>query len=198
MLLLFGCNKEEKQTVSSTNDTGKISSEEETKEELLTLSKEIFTLLEESDYKKLSEKVDAEHGVTFAFYGDFGNLVGYGGEYVNLSKKEIREANDTKYVWGYDESDKQFELALDEYVQQMLLQRWEREKVEYTTITFNESADTYGGVINTTHQYYPDAKYVEYYSPGENEHSFQLLRFIYQEKDGEWYLIGIARNVATT
>ncbi|MER1958382.1 MAG: hypothetical protein ABS942_13460 [Solibacillus sp.] len=116
---------------------------------------------------------------------------------MNLSKKEISGINDTKYLWGKDESEKEFEMTLHEYVQQMLLRRWGREEVDYNIITFNKPAENFAGVINTIHEYYPDAKYVEYYSPGINEHLFQSLRFIYQKRDGEWYLIGIARDVAT-
>lgn len=194
LLMLSGCNEDEKQPVSTTN-TEEISLDKET--ELLALTEEIFSLLKESNYEKVAEKVDSEHGVTFAFYADFGNPEGYGGEYVNLTKQEISKSNDTKYLWGADESDKEFEMSLDEYVQQFLLRSWGRREVDYSIITFNEPAENFAGVFNTIHDYYPDAKYVEYYSPGETEHLFQSLRFIYQERDGEWYLIGIARDVAT-
>ncbi|MBD8033345.1 MULTISPECIES: hypothetical protein [Solibacillus] len=196
-LLLYGCAGDDKKPVSSANDMGKIHPAKETKKELLALSEEILSLLKESDFEKISEMVDPEHGVTFAFYADFGNPAGYGGQYVNLSKKEISENNDTKYLWGMDESEKEIEMSLNEYVQQMLLQSWGMEEVEYSIITFNEPAENFAGVFNTIHQYYPDAKYVEYHSPGINEHSFQSLRFIYQERGGRWYLIGIARDVAT-
>ena len=47
---------------------------------------------------------------------------------MNLSKKEISGINDTKYLWGKDESEKEFEMTLHEYVQQMLLRRWGREE----------------------------------------------------------------------
>ena len=197
LLLMYGCNQDEKQPVSSTIDTEKINSNEEIERELLGLSEEIFSLLKESNFNKLAERVDPEEGITFAFYADFGNPDGYGGQYVTLSKKEISEADDQKYVWGKDEAGKEYKLSLNEYVHQMLLQRWGKEEVDYNTITFNEPAESFAGVINTIHKYYPDAKYVEYYSPGKDEHSFQSIRFIYQERDGEWYLIGIARDVAT-
>lgn len=197
LLLMFGCNGDEKQPVSSTDDTEKANADKETETELLALSEEIFSLLTESDFKELSDRVDPANGVTFAFYADFGNPDGYGGQYVHLSKKEISTADDRKYIWGHDESGKDYQLTLREYVQQMLLRRWGKEKVDYSIITFDEPAEDFAGVLNTIHQYYPDAKYVEYYSPGKDQHSFQSIRFIYQKKGGEWYLIGIARDVAT-
>ena len=169
----------------------------ETEKELLALSEEIFSLLKESNYEKIAEKVDPEHGVTFAFYADFGHPNGYGGEYVNLPKKDISKENNTKYLWGADESGRKFEMSLDEYVQQFLLRRWGMKDVDYSIVTYNEPAENFAGVFNTIHENYPDAKYVEYYMPGETEHLFQSLRFVYQERDGEWYLIGLVRDVAT-
>ncbi|WP_336045980.1 hypothetical protein [Solibacillus ferritrahens] len=197
LLMLYGCDEGGKQPVSTTTDTEKMSSEKETEKKLLALSEEIFSLLKDSNYEKFAEKVDQEHGVTFAFYADFGHPDGYGGEYVNLSKKEISERNNTKYLWGADESGKEFEMSFHEYVQQFLLRKWGMSDADYSIITFNEPGENFAGVINTIHEFYPNAKYVEYYSPGETEHLFQSLRFIYQERDGEWYLIGIARDVAS-
>ena len=94
LLMLSGCNEDEKQPVSTTN-TEEISLDKETEKELLALTEEIFSLLKESNYEKIAEKVDSEHGVTFAFYADFGNPEGYGGEYINLTKQEISKSNDT-------------------------------------------------------------------------------------------------------
>ena len=81
--LLYSCTGDEKQPVSSTNDTEKISSDKETEMELLALSEELFSLLKESNFENISEMVDPEDGFTFAFYADFGNPDGYAME-VNM------------------------------------------------------------------------------------------------------------------
>ena len=67
----------------------------------------------------------------------------------------------------------------------------------YTKLSFNETSFDNASIKNTIHEYYPNAKYVEYYSPPLDEHSqlFQAIRFVYEERDGRWYLIGIARDV---
>ena len=83
LLLLYGCTGDEKQSVSSTNDTEEISSNKETEKELLALSEELFSLLKESNFENISEMVDPEDGFTFAFYADFGNPDGYAME-VNM------------------------------------------------------------------------------------------------------------------
>ncbi|MER2037846.1 MAG: hypothetical protein ABS944_06860 [Solibacillus sp.] len=197
LLLVYGCNGVEKQPVSSIKDTVYIRSDKETEKELLAMSEEILSFLTEDNFKEISKMVDPIHGVTFAFYADFGNPDGYGGNYVNLSKKDISEIYDKKYLWGKDEAGTEYNLSLHEYTQQMLLKRWGNEEIQYSIVTYNEPAENFAGVISTIHEYYPDAIYVEYHSPGKDEHSFQSLRFIYQERDGTWYLIGIVRDVAT-
>ncbi|GKV54488.1 hypothetical protein NCCP2222_04350 [Sporosarcina sp. NCCP-2222] len=128
--MLYGCNEGERQQVTSAAE--KDSSEKETEKDLLALSDEIFSLLKESNYGKIDEKVDPEHGVTLAFYTDFGYPDGYGGQYVNLSKKEISEISDTKYLWGSDEAETKYEMSLDEYVHHFLLRRWGRDDVYYS------------------------------------------------------------------
>jgi len=96
------------------------------------LSDEIFSLFKELNYGKIAEKVDPEHEVTLAFYADFGYPDGYGGQYVNLSKMEISEISDTKYLWGSDEAEMKYEMSLDEYVHHFLLRRWGRDDVDYS------------------------------------------------------------------
>ena len=204
VLLFFGCSNEEQKEVASSIDIDNIHSEQEIEQELLTLTTEIFKSLKDANYERLGEMVDSEYGITFAFYPDFGNPDGYGGQYITLSQKELSKNNPKEYVWGYDESSAEYKMTVHDYIQKMLLKRWGKEDVDYKIITFNKQTENYAGVKNTIHEYYPDAKYVEYYSPGEEykegetHPSFQSLRFIYQEKNNKWYLIGIARNVATT
>ncbi|PJK16559.1 hypothetical protein CQS04_05205 [Chryseomicrobium excrementi] len=198
LLMLYGCNNNEKQSVTSTTGPEEVSSENETEKELLALSEQIFLHLKESNYEKIAERVDPVDGITFSLFADFGAEHGYGGEYVKLSTEEIKSAADKQFVWGYDDSDKEYKMSLRDYVNEMLL-KLNGEEITYDKTTFNQSAFEYGGVKNTIHENYPDAKYVEYYAPdksGENR-AFQSIRFIFQERDGIWYLIGISRDVAT-
>lgn len=196
--LIAGCTNDEEtagdEKVASNLEVNAVDLENE----LINSSSQLFSYLQNEDFEKLAEKVDPEEGITFSLFADFGSKPGYGGEYVKLFKEEIKSSADKQFVWGYDDSDKEYKMTLREYVNEMLLKLYGKEVI-YEQITFNESAFVYAGVFNTIHENYPDAKYVEYYAPGESEdnRSFQSIRFIFQERNNIWYLIGISRGVAT-
>ncbi|QTD40062.1 hypothetical protein [Sporosarcina sp. Te-1] len=165
---------------------------------LLEDSAAIFSYLENNELAKLAEKVDPIEGVTFTIFADFTKTNNYGGTPVTLTRDELVRALDKQFVWGHDDSEQTLEATFRDYVHEYLLKR-QGDTINYETITFNESAFVFPGVLNTIHKNYPKAIYVEYYAPGENEDErlFQSIRFVFQERDGTWYLIGIVRDVAT-
>jgi hypothetical protein len=164
---------------------------------LLEESAVIFSYLENSEFAKLAEKVDPIEGVTFTIFADFVKIDNYGGTPVTLTKDEIVDSLDKQFVWGQGDGGPPLEVTFREYVQEYLLKR-EGDKITYETITFNESAFVFAGVLNTIHKNYPNAKYVEYYTPGEdgNDRLFQSIRFVFEEREGTWYLIGVVRDIA--
>lgn len=197
-LVIAGCTND-KETISNKTVTTDVQDNTVDLEgQFIKSSAEIFLYLQNEEFEKLAEKVDPVEGISFSLFADFGSNPGYGGDYVNLSKEEIMSSLDRQLVWGYDDSDKEYKMTLKEYVQEILL-KLNGKKVNYEKITFNESAFEYGGVINTIHKNYPEAKYVEYHAPGENgdNRPFQSIRFIFLERENVWYLIGISRDVAT-
>lgn len=164
---------------------------------LLEESADIFSYLENGEFAKLAEKVDPLEGVTFTIFADFVKTDNYGGTPVTLTKDEIVNSLDKQFVWGQGDGGPPIEVTFREYVQEYLLKRV-GDKITYETITFNKSAFVFSMVINTIHKNYPNAKYVEYYAPGEggNERLFQSIRFVFEEREDTWYLIGIVRDVA--
>ena len=165
---------------------------------LLKESADIFSYLENSEFEKLAEKVDPIEGVTFTIFADFVKTDNYGGTPVTLTKNEIVGSLDKQFVWGQGDGGPPIEVTFREYVHEYLLKYERGEKITYETITFNKSAFVFSGVINTIHKNYPNAKYVEYYAPVEdgNDRAFQSIRFVFQEREDTWYLIGIVRDVA--
>ncbi|WP_332646848.1 hypothetical protein [Lysinibacillus sp. 54212] len=161
-------------------------------QELTNLTSLVFSHLYNGEYEKLSAMVDPSEGLTFSLFADFGNKPGYGGDYVNLKPDELVNAKNQQIDWGHDDSNREFKMTLEEYVQTILLKVNGKDFV-YDTVTFNGQAVQFGGVLNTIHANYPNAKYIEYYS----SQSSQALRFIFHKSGGGWYLIGIARDVPT-
>lgn len=168
----------------TTGSTTLLLTEEEIEKELLSLSSEAFTYLEKGDMLGLSQLVDPVEGISFSFYADFGQPLGkgYGGDYVNLLGNELIKAYDQQFIWGYDESEQNFEMSLKDYIHNLLLQRY-GVPIQYHQITYNEQAHDYGGVINTIHDNYPSAKYVEYFGQivSDDPHTYQSIRFVKNE-----------------
>lgn len=200
-LVLVGCSQDATNGSVEKINAKKLNSEEGNdttiEKKLLKESDVIFSYLENSEFAKLAEKVDPIEGVTFTIFADFAKTDNFGGIPVTLTKDEIVDSLDKQFVWGQGDGGPPLEVTFREYVQEYLLKRL-GEKITYETITFNESAFVFSGVLNTIHKNYPNAKYVEYYLPGEdgNERLFQSIRFVFQEREGTWYLIGIVRDIA--
>jgi len=55
-----------------------------------------------------------------------------------------------------------------------------------------------GTMINTIHDIYPNAIYVEYIDEPDRDslvwYYYQAIRFVYEEIDDEWYLTAIVRG----
>lgn len=171
---------------------------------LLTKTSEIYTFLENQQWEEISEFLhpNEEKGLTFSFYASLGSE---GNHQVALTKHELVYGDrNTEYIWGYDNADQEFIATLTKYLDTYLLKYSQRSdgenalEVNYKYITFNDSKVSSGGTMNTIHTYYPESKYVEYYSPAPSEDKFyqwQALRFVYEEYDSKWYLVAIVRDV---
>ena len=167
---------------------------------LLKDSEIIYRALEQLDYETIATKVHPQLGVTFALYADYGYPDRYGGPYVSFSNKELLEKNNEIYQFGaHYASGEMYEMSLNEYIQNFLINHYDQ-KLPIREISYNEQLFSTGGIINTIHEYYPDAKYVEYFRYESDESSIdpfyaQSLRFVYQKYEGEWYLTAIVRDV---
>ena len=164
---------------------------------LLKDSEIIYRALEQLDYETIASMAHPQLGVTFPLFADYGNPEGgvNGGPYVSFSREELLDKNGDIYQFGADNGDNTFEMSLTEYIQDVLITH-NNKLLPIREISFNEQLYPKGGVINTIHQYYPEAKYVEYYRyESDDPISFQSLRFVYQDYEGEWYLTAIVRDV---
>ena len=167
---------------------------------LLKESEIIYRALEQLDYETIASKAHPQLGVTFALYADYGNPDRYGGPSVSLSSEELLEKNNEIYHFGtHYASGEIYEMSLNDYIQNFLTNHYDQ-MLPVREISYNEQLFPKGGIINTIHQYYPDAKYVEYFRYKSDKSSVdpfyaQSLRFVYQKYEGEWYLTAIVRDV---
>ena len=172
---------------------------------LLNDTEIIYRALEQLDFETIATMVHPQLGVTFALYADYGNPFAIGGEnggpYISFSREQLLENNDQIYMFGTHHASEEiiYEMSLNEYIQDILIYHY-KELLPIREISYNEQLYYSGGIINTIHQFYPEAKFVEYYryesdEPINDPISTQSLRFVYQDYEGEWYLTAIVRDV---
>ncbi len=165
---------------------------------LLKDSEVIYRALEQLDYETISSMVHPQLGVTFTVYADYGNPNHRGDvPYKSFNREELLEKNNEIVQFGSHYAiDKIYEMTLNEFIQDLLINHY-NQLLPIREISYNEPLFPQGGIINTIHQYYPEAKYVEYfrYESIDDPISYQSLRFVYQAYQGEWYLTAIVRDV---
>lgn len=160
--------------------------------ELLEEAADILSSLKSHNWDEISEMAHPD-GVAFSLFADFGSPTS---NEVVLSKEDIKDNDQGEIIWGVELSGEKVMNTKDEYVDEYLFKNIFGDSVNYDTVNFNSSSVESGGVINTISTYFPDAKYVEYYSkPTEKEIDWQALRFVFKEHEREWLLFGIARDV---
>ncbi|QOR64793.1 hypothetical protein IM538_13095 [Cytobacillus suaedae] len=171
------------------------------KEVLLHKSEKLLNNLKELNWTEFSKEVHPEKGLTFSFYADIGSP---NSNEITFTKNEVEKfsTDEEIYTWGYDFSDKAYNYTANEYVTNYLLSHLLVNPLDYTEITYNENYFVSGGIINTIHEYYPEAIFVEYHSPPPTdpsneyaEYQWQQLRFVYEQVESEWYLFAIVRDV---
>ncbi|WP_223701631.1 hypothetical protein [Sutcliffiella deserti] len=175
------------------SDSTNVSKEETTiekKEVLVEKSDSLLSSLESHDWVEISKEMHPE-GLVFTLFADLGNS-----NEVLLSKEELIADSDKEIVWGKDLADREIVATKEEFVDTYLFQTIFGEDVNYSEVNLNESSVHSGGVINTIPTKFPEAQYVEYFSPAsDKELDWQALRFVYQEHEEEWLLYAIVRDV---
>ncbi|MEH7225778.1 hypothetical protein V7112_18355 [Bacillus sp. JJ1566] len=163
-----------------------------TEDELLKMSEELFVALESHDWTTISEMTHPD-GLTFSLFADLGSPTS---NEVILNKETLKQAEQVKVTWGVELTGLEVIKTKDEYVEEYIFKSIYGNPLKYDTVNFNSSSVESGGVINTISKNFPDAKYVEYFSEAtEDEYDWQALRFVFKERQGEWFLFGIVRDV---
>ncbi|WP_053367867.1 GerMN domain-containing protein [Bacillus sp. FJAT-27245] len=166
--------------------------EENTKKLLLEKSEVVFNQLMTKQWEELANNINIERGLVYSPYSNVGDS-----DDLHFSKEEVRRfAEDQKiYSWSWDQSEAEFKATPNDFVENLLKKR-NNYVYEYDEITYNDS--NVGTMVNTIHDIYPNAIYVEYLDEPDREsldwYNYQAIRFVYEEIDNEWYLIGLVRG----
>ena len=203
LLILVSCSKENVSETIQPNDslnvaidsakakaTDSLTLEKITPRDIRIINNEILNLLKTRDYEKFAQYIHPEKGVRFSMYG-----------YVQPKKDKIFSKKDfqkyigttIKFTWGEkDGTGDLFQLSLKNY-----LEKWVFVK-DFTQGEFsvNEIINR-GNTINNIKRIYPTATFTENYLGGSKEYAemdWNSLRLVFEELEGELFLVGIIND----
>lgn len=178
LVLLIGCSK----------------TSVKTEDELLLKSDRIFNLLQDLNWVELGEHIHPEKEVVFSIFADVHNK-----ENLLFNKEELQAftADSPSYIWGYNLEEEPFVWTPNQLILDYFFKHYGQEELDYRIKSYNSSQSPGGGTLNTIPEFYPNGKYVEFYSPAPLSHDlkWQALRFVYEKHEGKWYLSAIVRDV---
>ena len=199
--LLASCTKEKPNSEPAQNNsadvpvTDSIKSVREpikqTKKEILkNLNTEIISSFKSNDYARFSEFIHPHKGIRFSMYA-----------YVQPEKDKHFSREDfnryismpTKFTWGEkDGTGDLLVVSLKNYLQQWVFKR------DFTQAQFylNEFKGK-GNSLNNLIKIYPNADFTENYIPGSEKYSgmdWNSLRFVFEEFQGEYYLVAVIND----
>jgi len=152
----------------------------------------IMEMVKEKDLEGLASNVHPAKGVRFSAY-----------EYIDvdndrvLSASEIAElATDTNvYTWGsFDGIGDPINLNFNDYYDRFI---YNNEFINPQVIGNNTSIGT-GNTINNMSEAYPDGQFIEFHFKGFDPQyegmDWNSLKLVFEQYDGEWYLVGIVHG----
>jgi hypothetical protein len=150
--------------------------------------------LKDGDMAALSSLIHPDKGVRFSPYatvqtGAEGGLVFTAAEVPGLM------TDSTVYQWGtYDGSGLPIDLTFRQYYDEFV---YDVDFARPDVIGFNETIGQ-GNSIDNIASAYPDGVLVEYHFEGFDPQyagmDWRSLRLVFEERDGNWYLVGIVHD----
>ena len=160
-------------------------------EVIMEKADEVIIYLMDKNMAGLSETIHPDKGLIFSPYANIK------ADKNKFSAGQIRKifTDNALYTWGnYDGSGKPIELSIGDYWDKFV---YDKDFAGATTISFNKKEKT-GNVVDNSGEVFGNAKFVEYHFPGfEAKYEgmdWESLRLYFEEKDKQWYLVGIVHD----
>lgn len=159
---------------------------------IVELGNKTLEALRDGDMGWLSSIIHPDKNLRFSPY-----------TYVNFDADLVFTANEIKtllksdktYNWGnYDGSGEAIELTFEEYLSRFA---YDKDFINAEEVAYNRYIGR-GNSLNNIFEVYPDAHMMEYHFSGFDPKfeglDWESLKLIFEEKDGNWYLIGIVHD----
>lgn len=158
--------------------------------ELSKINKTLVWAIRDKNYKTFSEYIHPTKGLRFSMYG-----------FVNIEEDKIFSKDDfikhlpsnILFTWGkQDGTGNPFRATVKEY-----FSKWVYPKdFANAKVTVNQF-QAEGNSLNNLKEIYPESDFVENYIKGTVENSeldWKTLRFVFEELDGKYYLVGLIND----
>ncbi|NBI27446.1 hypothetical protein [Chengkuizengella marina] len=193
-------NKETNEEGTVNEDIDESTDDEEnpelsTKEIVLNKANEVVLLLQAKNMSQLSSYVHPNKGVRFSpyLYVDVISDLVFNTDQINgfLTDKNV-------YTWGfYDGTGDSIELTPAEYFNDFV---YSADFANSEEVSYNETLAE-GNMIQNQFEVYPNANIVEYYFSGFDPQyegmDWQSLNLVFEEYNGDWFLVGIIKGAWT-
>ncbi len=161
----------------------------ETLEEVAT---DVINLIKDKDTEALALRVHPEKGVRFSPY------VSVRENDVVLTSEEFENifTNKKIYLWGYsDGSGFPINATFSDYYKTFV---YSSDFANAEEISYDGEIIGKGNTINNIRDFYPEGKVVEYHFSGFDEKyggmDWQSLNLVFENKDGDWYLVAVVHD----
>jgi hypothetical protein len=158
---------------------------------VMARAREVVVALRDKDMNTLSRIVHPEKGCRFSPYAwaSDNDLLFTGKQVVYLMEEQ------TIRRWGYyDGSGRPIDCNFSDYFKIFV---YDRDFANAEQMAYNKILEQGNTRINIA-EYYPGADFVEFhfsgFEPKYGGMDWRSLRLVFQEKDGEWYLVGIIHD----
>ena len=158
--------------------------------ELKKINQIVIKLIKNRDISALSKYAHPKKGIMFSPYSDLKN-----NDNQIIEKKElvkIYEKNE-ELVWGeYDGTGTRILLTFDNYFDRFI---YDEDFIEYEP-NYDSIMGT-GNTLENMNSVFPNARSVEYYTPGTEEYAYmdwKSLRLLYEIYRGKYYLVAVVHN----
>lgn len=205
LLFLLGCNNETKEeksleTVESKENLTEITKTKDVSPNIKAydiyknLNNELLLALKNKNFQKFAKHIHPEKGITFSMYA-----------YLNpdrnkhFTKAEFLQysTTSTKFTWGEkDGTGDLLQLSIQNYIEQWVFKK-DFSKSEYAFDTVLKS----GNSLNNLKEVFPQNHFTENYIAGSEQYAkmdWKILRFVYEEFEGEIYAVAVINDEWTT
>lgn len=198
VVTLFSCNKKAEENYKPSTDSIKTSVQKKEKKQqslpkevvLKKMNSELLQAIKMADYNAFANHIHPEKGVRFSMYA-FTNR----NEDKHFSKSDFQKYFPTKtiFTWGsLDGTGEVYQATIKNYFRKWVF------KKDFTHSKYSYNSFQGGGnSLNNLEKIYPKSDFTENYIPGSEQYSemdWKSLRFVFEEFEGEFYLVAVIND----